>query len=60
MKERIEEKLGCSIEECYIREMDYLRGGSSAPCSLWQLTNEEYEYMMAEIMKNHGADQIEL
>ena len=49
MKEIIEKKLGCSIEECYKRMVDFCKGGSSTPCYLANLTDEEFNYMMEEI-----------
>ena len=60
MKEIIEKKLGCSIEECYKRMVDFCKGGSSTPCYLANLTDEEFNYMMEEINKINPSERIEL
>ena len=54
MREAIERKLGCTINEYGEQMLDSMRGLCDFPRSLAVLTDEEWDYMRSELVLIYG------
>ena len=54
MRETIESKLGCTIEEYGEQMLNAMRGIGDFPQSLNVLTDEEWDYMKSELVQIYG------